>query len=731
MSAAVRLHALVALVAVLAWAGEPSLGEATKRPKIGLALAGGSALGLSHIGVLQWMEEHRIPIDYIAGTSMGGLVAGIHASGLSSAEMIEFVQHIDWQWALASSSKYKNLSFRRKEDAIQFPMAVDFGLKNKTLNLPSGLSPGEGVALVIDRFAAPYGDMKSFNDLPTQFRCVATDLATGKAVVFSKGSLFEALRATMSLPALFAPVRKGGMVLVDGGLTNNLPVDIVRTMGADIVIAVALDLPADPQDFQSLLGIAGRSISHMISENERPSMAAADLVLMPLLKGMTGGDYPKWEQFRKLGYAAAEQKATVLKQFQVTAEQYEAHTETRHAKRRPNTIRPAQILVEGDVAPKLKNAVIAALTPKPGIVLDRAVLEEQMEKLTGMGRFDSATYQLRNQNGQEVLIVTAQEKSYGPPFLRPAIFLDGANGEGLRFGVGARFTFLDVGGPASEWRTDLRIGTFNRVETEYYYRIRGGKWFVAPRAGFTQEPFPIYDRKGNRVEQLTHRDYAGGADLGYAFGRVQELRVGHREGYLNTTLDTGLFEPERLSGRYGMTSLTLRRDTRDNPLVPLQGAFLAGQISWFNRYPQVSRRFAAYEGAASYSRPFLSHYSLLMRLAASSTVSEAGLSTMYRLGGLSNMGALSRQQLIGNRMYYSSAYVLRSLSGNAITAFGKFYGVIGYELGNAWFAGRSAMPRQDGLMGVAGATQLGAIFIGGAVGDQGARKILFRVGRVF
>jgi len=731
MSAAMRIHAWAVVAAVLAWAGSPSPGETTTRPKIGLALAGGAALGLSHIGVLQWMEEHRIPIDFIAGTSMGGLVAGMYASGLNSAEIIQFVDHIDWQSALSPSSKYRNLSFRRKQDATQFPTAIELGLRDGKLNLPSGLSPGEGVALVIDRFAASYGDMKSFDDLPTPFRCVATDLVAGKPVVFDKGSLFDALRATMSLPALFAPVRKGGMVLVDGGLSDNLPVDIVRAMGADIVIAVALDVPADPKDFQSLLGIAGRSISYMISRNERPSMAAADLVLMPLLKGLSGADYPKAEQFRKTGYAAAEQKAALLKQFQVGAAQYETYANARRARCRPDTIRPAHIVVEGEVAPRLKKAVIAALTPEPGEPLDRAVLEDQMEKLTGVGRFDSATYEFRNRGGEETLIVTAQEKSYGPPFLRPAIFLDGANGEGLRFGAGVRFTFLDLGGPASEWRTDLRIGTHNRAETEYYYRISGGKWFVAPRAGYTQEPFPIYDRKGSRIEGLTERNYAGGVDLGYAFGRVQELRIGHQEGYLKTGLETGLMAPQRLSGRYGMSSMALRRDTRDNPLVPFDGVYLAGKVSWFNRYPQVPRQFAAYEGTASYSRPFHARYSLLTRLTAASTVNAAGVATMYRLGGVPDMSALSRQQLLGNRMYYGGAYVLRSLSGNTIATFGKFYGVIGYEVGNAWFAGRPAKPRQDGLIGVAGATQLGAVFFGGAVGDQGARKLLFRVGRVF
>jgi NTE family protein len=252
------------------------------------------------------MEEHRIPIDYIAGTSMGGLMGGMHAAGMTSAEIRDFVSRVDWQNALSPTSPYRHLAFRRKEDAAAFPVALEIALKGWKAELPSGLSAGEGVSLVLARFAAPYGRMKSFDDLPTPFRCVASDLKGGKGVVFDKGSLFDALRATMSLPALFAPVNIDGMVLVDGGLTNNLPVDVVKGMGADFTIAVALDVPSNPADFQSLLGIAGRSISYMVVEKERAQMAKADLVVMPELKGMTTSEYTRWEEFRKIGYDAAQ-----------------------------------------------------------------------------------------------------------------------------------------------------------------------------------------------------------------------------------------------------------------------------------------------------------------------------------------------------------------------------------------------------------------------------------------
>jgi NTE family protein len=721
----------IILTATLLAAADPATQDQPKRPKIGVALAGGAALGLSHVGALQWLEEHKIPIDYIAGTSMGGLVGGMHASGFTSAEMIEFVQNIDWQAALASSAPYKDLSFRRKEDAAQYPMAIEIGLKHGRLNLPSGLSPGEGVGLIIDRFAAPYSDLPTFNDLPTPFRCVASNLATGRGIVFEKGSLFDALRATMSLPALFAPVHKDGMILVDGALTDNLPVDVVRKMGADIVIAVALDVPIDPKDFQSLLGVAGRSISYMISENERPSMAAADLVLMPSLKGMSSGDYTNWEAFRKVGYAAGEQKAAMLKRFQVSDAEYEAYAKARQSKRRRTTIQPTEIIVEGDLAPRLKNAVIAALLPPPGTTLDRKVLEDQMLKLTGTGRFDTASYQFIKVGGKEVLKVAVHEKTYGPPFIKPSIFIDGANGDGIRFGIGARLTFLDFGGPASEWRSDFSVGTYNQLATEYYYRIKGGKWFVAPRLGFNQDEFPLYGSNGAKLAEYSEKRYGGAVDLGYAFGRTKELRTGYQLGNLNTTQSTGTSGPTKLSGQVGAASVLFRRDTRDNPLVPTTGTLILGRGAWYDTYPQVSRQFPLYEGIFSHSMPLKPKYTLFTRVAAASTVNEVSLYGIFKMGGLFNISALSRQQLLGNNMYFGSAYLLRSLAGEQVSLFGKFYGLIGYEAGRAWFPGMSNKPRQDGLIGLVGATQLGVIFFGGSIGDQGDMKILFRLGRSF
>ena len=316
-------------------AAQADLVKPAHRPRIGLALSGGSAFGLAHMGVLRWFEQHRIPIDYIAGTSMGGLIAGLYATGRSPQEVEEFVGGLDWHFALDPKLPYRDLSFRRKQDERDFPTQMEFGIKKRSVRLPGGFNAGHGVGLILSRFTAPWEDLASFDEMPTPFRTVATDLRKGEEVVFDKGPLYDAVRATMSLPAVFSPVEWRGKLLVDGGLVNNIPVDLARKMGADIVIAVALDVPEDTAAYTSLLGVARKSMSVLITLNERRSLAQADLILMPDLKGFDSMSYLEWQALSERGFQAAERKQAFLDRLAVSPGEYAAYAARRAQGRRP------------------------------------------------------------------------------------------------------------------------------------------------------------------------------------------------------------------------------------------------------------------------------------------------------------------------------------------------------------------------------------------------------------
>ncbi len=285
------------------------------RPRIGVALEGGGAMGLAHIGVLKWFEEHHIPVDYVAGTSMGGLVGGFYATGMSPDELKTLIDGMDWRKILGDRTPYEDLAFRRKEDQRAYPNSLLFGLRGG-LSLPSGLNAGHQIGLLIDRVTLPYDQVPSFDALPVPFRCVATDLVSQKAYVFKDGPLAVALRATMSIPGAFSPVNEGKAVFVDGGLVDNLPTDVVRQMGAEIVIAVHLEpAPVEAKDIQSVFSVLNHSVRVLLEENEVRSLAQADAVVSVPLAEFTTVDYAKSAQIMKRGYDATNARARLLEAF--------------------------------------------------------------------------------------------------------------------------------------------------------------------------------------------------------------------------------------------------------------------------------------------------------------------------------------------------------------------------------------------------------------------------------
>src|SRR5215471_2788826 len=301
-------------------------------PKIGLVLEGGSALGLAHIGVISWLEEHRIPISYIAGTSMGGLVGGMYATGESPVEMHELVDNIHWGEVLRGGTPFRILNYRRKEDKRDYPNDLEFGLKHG-IRFPEGFNAGHEVGLILDRIALPYSDIKSFDELPIPFACVATDLLSGKEYVFRKGSLATALRSTMSLPGIFTPVRTEGHIFADGGILNNLPTDVAKAMGADIIIAVHLQVREFvAAESLSSFGVLGRSLSVVVATTELRGMERADILITVDLSNYDSLDYEKSKEMSKLGYEATQSKAAILNTLSVDDETWQRYVAERQSR---------------------------------------------------------------------------------------------------------------------------------------------------------------------------------------------------------------------------------------------------------------------------------------------------------------------------------------------------------------------------------------------------------------
>src|SRR5271165_6908017 len=366
---------------------------AKKRQTLGLALQGGGALGLANIGVITWMEEHHIPVDYVSGTSMGGLVGGVYATGRNAAEVRQVVNGINWDQVMAGQTPFDDLSFRRKEDARDYPNSLEFGIR-KGVQFPGGFNSGQQVLLILDKVALPYTEIKSFNDLPIPFACVATDLVSGKAHVFRSGSLSLALRSTMSLPGIFSPVKDDGAIYADGGLLENLPVQVAKKMGADVVLGVHLaEENLKPDANLSSFAVLGQSISVMISANELQSMEMADILLSVPVQKWGALSFDDADAIIKAGYDAAAAKSKVLLAYAVDDATWKQYLAERDARRITITPIPTFVAIKG-VNGELSQKVETQMADLVGKPLNYDELDAAIMRLKGTGRYSTLSYGL-------------------------------------------------------------------------------------------------------------------------------------------------------------------------------------------------------------------------------------------------------------------------------------------------------------------------------------------------
>jgi NTE family protein len=701
------------------------------RPRIGLVLEGGGALGLAHVGVLRWFEEHHIPIDYVAGTSMGGLVGGLYATGRSSDEIHSFLRGINWYSALNNDIPYGDLAFRRKEDARAYPATLEFGFKDKSAVLPSGFNSGHEVGLILDRIAYPYTELRTFNDLPTPFRCVATDLVSGKAVVFDQGSLSEALRATMSLPAIFSPVRRNRQILVDGGLLENLPVDVARRMGADVVIAVNLQTkPLDPSEPLSAFAVLQRAISVGISVNELESMRRADLVIQVHTQEFTSTDYQAAEKIIDLGFQGSEERNAVLSRFALNDSEWSQFAAERSSRAARPTI-PEFIQVTG-ADPNITQALEKTLSSAVGKPLNFDRINEQLTEITGLGRFSRAGFQLIHKDGKPGLLIRADQKDYGSPIVKPLVLLDGSDYNNVRLSVGARLTFFDLGAFGAEWRNDVVVGSDYGIASEYYRPLdRPGHFFIAPRLFANSTPFDLYDGD-KRVAAYRQRNLGGGFDAGIAFDRYSELRVGYQLENFRLTRNIGAPEFPDVGGRQGFARVQYRVDRTDDRSVPRRGYRLDSSFRYFDSNPLASSGFPVVELQTAFFHRLNLPSSVFLTASGGSTFGYHDIGVPpFSLGGPLRLSAYGNNTFITSQYYLFQAGYIRRLRELTPLLGRNLYLIANYEIGKAYFGSYASDLPMDANAAILIQTFLGPVVFGGAVGDRGHSKFYFKIGRYF
>jgi NTE family protein len=718
-------------------ASEPA---SEQRPRIGLALSGGGARGLAHIGVLQWMEENRIPVDAVAGTSMGGIVGAMYATGMSPAEMRQFVETVDWDEALLNEPSYDQLSYRRKQDRRDFQAGAELGLRHG-LSGPNGFNPRHGIGLLADRIAFPYSTLASFDDLPIPFRCVATDMLEGKPVVLKDGPLAQAIQATGAIPGVFTPVELNGKVLADGGLVENIPTGVARLMNADIVIAVDIGTPLGGREqLQTLSGVLEQTVDVMTIDNDRRSLREADIVIAPDLGSYTRSDYYSAEQIIRLGYQGAARKAAVLRPFALSDADWQQYLAQRKSRKRVAQ-KSVDVLEVTGVTGDLQRRLASRLQKTVQGPVDLDKLDQRLTRIAGEGQFDRLGYEGFMQNGVPGLHVTAHEKTYGPPFVDFAVNVDGSGVAAFDFSAGARVTFMDVGHHGGEWRNDLLLGSSNLAATEFYQPLGTSHIFAAPYAFASKSARNAFTGQ-TRVAVFGDERAGGGFDLGYDSGRRSEFRFGYEifEGKLDPLVGSAGLPV--VKGSTGELHARYVWDGQDSPAVPSRGLRLIANLSRVFQSPGLLHPIDQLDVQTSTFVPSGSKTSVFFTASGGTTFrGAAGPLQIFALGGPFRLGAYLPQEFLGNHYAYSSLGFRRELGRLPQLVGKKIYWGGWYEAGSAW--GGSISPgttvsdsnavvvRGTINLGVIAETFIGPVALAGSVSPTGQSRLNFSIGRLF
>ena len=555
------------------------------RPRIGLVLSGGGARGAAHIGVLKVLEELRVPVDIITGTSMGSIVGGSYASGQTVANMERDVANIKTDTLTRDRPPRAEISIHLKQEDWLDYIGPQFGLRDGSLLLPKGAITGVALEAVLRDLALAKGDW-DFDKLPIPFRAIATDVVSGQMTVLKSGDLATAMRASMSVPGAIAPVQIDGKMLVDGGLTRNLPVDVARAMGAEVIIAVNLGTPLLQRDqITSAFSVALQMLNILTEQNVGASLASLqpqDVLILPELGSFSAGDFDNMPSTIPIGEAAARKVAEALKRYSLPPEQYAQHRLSQVRVVVQDTRKVDQIRVDG-LERVNEEVVIQSMETTVGEPLDVATLDLDMRRIYGRGDFEHVGYELIDEPDHRILAVQAVEKAWGPTYVRFGLSLSsdfrGDNAFNLLGSI--RRTWLNrLGG---EWRADVQVGNDGMLFTEFYQPLVPSQYFfIAPRLQWASGPADIYG--GPDGDELAARYNVSvgtvGLDLGSQFTKYGELRVGILAGRGDADLQIGspILAQYSIKRDIGALRARLFLDQLDSTSFPRSGYNLDAQI---------------------------------------------------------------------------------------------------------------------------------------------------------
>lgn len=706
------------------------------RPRIGLVLSGGGARGLAHIGVLKVLEQNRIPIDMIAGTSAGSIIAGLYAMGMSADEIEKTILGIDWNEGFSDASTRQYRSFQRKQDDLDVLTTLKAGVRTDGVHVPKGLLQGQRLELLLRRITAGTDLVHDFDRLPLPYRAVATNIETGESLVIGRGDIVRAMHASMALPGIYAPVEIDGKLLLDGGLSANLPVKVVRDMGADIIIAVNIGTPLrSAEQLSSILPVIGQVTSLLTNASLDQQLAYLndnDTLITAELEGFSAASFDKTPSIIAIGEQAARNKLDRLRRYRIDTDLYQAYR-TRKQRLSPFSPMIDEIVISSNS--RLSHGRLAKhLRIKPGDRFDRAQLEEDIAYLYGLGYFSAITYQLHQEGDQTNLLIDVRRKEWGPNYLRAGLALSGnlSGDNTITLGVGLLAT--EVNSLGAEWKTDLNIGDRSGIDSEFFQPMSAtSDYFVAARITAQKRNINIYqDGQALVAARLTERQVA--LDFGRQFGNTAEIRLGVSRSSGSAEIITGPSLPV-INSQDGAYRLTLKRDTLDNTHFPHQGSY--GQLSFSSSKTTLGADADIDLGGFSiYKAGNWGSHSLLGHVSYSDTINnQSALHSLFQLGGFLNLSGYEQDEIGGAYSALATLTYYRTLNHYFIKSIEiPMYIGASIETGNVWLQRNQISLdslTQAGSLFIGADTYLGPLYIAYGFNTQGRQSTYLFVGRIF
>jgi NTE family protein len=749
MNRKTRISALLAALTLLgsiSTAQDAPPREDIGRPRIGLVLSGGGARGAAHIGVLKVLEENHIPIDAIAGTSMGAVVGGLYATGLNAADVERVMTSLDWQDAFRDRPPRTDLNFRRKLEDQSFLVKFPLGLKGRKFRLPRGLVQGQKLTQTLRSLTLPVAQIQSFDDLAIPFRAVATDIVTGERVVLDHGDLTTAMRASLSAPGVFSPVETDGRLLVDGGLTSNLPIDVARTLGVDILIVVDCGFPLlERNKLDSVATVSNQMLAILIRHNtteQRKTLTDRDVVIDPALGDFSSLDFGEHEKAILLGEQAARGQLQRLQALSVPADEYERLAALRSRVR--TDLPRVQFLRIDPGSERYAGAIEALFGDQIGRVADGTRLSRRVAELYGQGNLETFDYRLMQNDplpGQPPeygLALTTRRNSWGPNYLRFGLQLQNDFEGNSSFNAAVRGTLAEITKYGGEWVWDLQIGETPRVATEVYlpvgYRSR---WFLAPHAEFQIRTLPIADEEERILAEYRVRTTNYGVDLGRELGNYGEVRVGAGRtlGEARVRVGDPLLPPSEFDNHNLFAEF--RYDSVNDVNFPKRGS--TWELAW-----QGEREGNSGDGSADlllfdylYAHSWGRNTAILWTSAGSRLDSEVDVTrSFYSLGGFLNMSGITPDTLVGPHFAIARAIYYRQVGSGGSQGFLDVPVYLGASLekGNVWDSRRDisfSSAKTNGSVFVGLDTLLGPVYFATGFDDQGGSAYYLFLGRTF